>query len=78
MSGTTHQTTGPCSVSLDDLYTIEKLVEANPEVLSLNLIRWQIRHRHETGLDKCCIRSGKRVLISKSRYEQWLASQVGA
>lgn len=65
------------AIAINDLYTIEGLVETNPEVLNVQLIRWQLRNRHDTGMDQCCIRAGKRVLISKSRYEQWLATRVG-
>lgn len=65
------------ALSLDDLKTIEGLVKENPQALSVTTLRWQLRHRHENGLSTCCVRSGKRILISKTRYETWLASQAG-
>lgn len=64
-------------VEVSDLYTIEGLVAQNPEALSISMLRWQLRHRQETGLAACCVRGGKNILISKSRYESWLASQAG-
>lgn len=73
----THQAT-PCAVSLNDLTTIEGLAAENPEILTVTTLRWQLRHRHETGLAAACVKAGKRLLISKSRYESWLASQTGA
>ena len=60
-----------------DLYTIDGLVAQNPAALSVPMLRWQLRHRQETGLSSCCVRGGKHILISKSRYESWLASQAG-
>lgn len=65
------------AIQLNDLKTIEGLVEENPEVLTVPLLRWQLRHRQENGLSTCCVRAGKRILISKTRYETWLASQAG-
>lgn len=64
-------------VEVSDLYTIEGLVAQNPEALTVPMLRWQLRHRQETGLSSCCVRGGKHILISKSRYEAWLASQAG-
>ena len=65
------------SLKLDDLYTLEALVAATPnDALSITNLRWQLRHRHETGLDACVVRNGKQLLISKSRYERWLATRI--
>ena len=69
------QTNQPVEVS--DLYTIDGLVAQNPEALNVPMLRWQLRHRQENGLASCCVRGGKHILISKSRYESWLASQAG-
>ena len=60
-----------------DLYTIDGLVAQNPDVLTKAMLRWQLRHRQETGLSSCCVRGGKNILISKTRYESWLSSQTG-
>jgi hypothetical protein len=67
----------PDSLKLDDLYTLEALVAATPNnTLSITNLRWQLRHRQETGLDACVVRNGKLLLISKSRYERWLATRI--
>ena len=67
-----------CAVSLNDLMTIEGLTAVNPDIFTVSTLRWQLRHRHENGLANACVKAGKRLLISKSRYESWLASQTGA
>ncbi|HEV6968110.1 hypothetical protein [Roseateles sp.] len=66
------------AVALDDLYTVDQLVSAFPNILTLNLLRWQLRHREENGVARACVRVGKKLLISKARYEHWLASRAGA
>ena len=73
------QTTAPHgdAIKLDDLRDIEALAAENPKTLTVATLRWQLRHRQETGLSSCCVRGGKHILISKSRYEAWLASQAG-
>lgn len=65
------------AINLNDLKTIECLVDENPQALTVSLLRWQLRHRYENGLANCCVKAGKRILISKSRYEQWLAANAG-
>lgn len=67
----------PESFSLSDLRTIIGLVAENPEVLNESVLRWQLRHRQETGLAQYCVSVGKNILISKSGYEHWLAEQAG-
>ena len=66
-----------CNIRLDDLKTIETLAEENPQFLTVPLLRWQLRHRQQNGLANCCVKVGKRVLISQSRYEQWLSANAG-
>ena len=73
----TNQTKQNQPVEVADLYTIDGLVAQNPNVLTKAMLRWQLRHRQETGLASCCVRGGKNILISKSRYESWLSSQTG-
>jgi hypothetical protein len=63
---------------LNDLATLEGLVEESQGVLSMSMLRWQLRHRQENGLSAACVRVGKRILISRSRYDAWLTSQIGA
>jgi hypothetical protein len=77
MNSNTDASATPDSLKLDDLYTLEALVAATPNnALSITNLRWQLRHRHETGLDACVVRNGKQLLISKSRYERWLATRI--
>jgi len=40
-------------------------------------LRWQLRQRQENGLAGACVPQGKRTLISKARYEQWLTQRAG-
>lgn len=63
---------------LADLVTIEGLAASYPETLSVDMLKWQLRHRHENGLALACMKVGKRMLISRTRYESWLAAQFGA
>ncbi len=62
-------------VRLDDLHSVEDLAAAFPQVLSVQTLRWQLRYRTVNGLDAACVRAGKRLLISRSRYEEWLATR---
>ena len=73
----TSQTQQTTPLEVSDLFTIDGLVAQNPDALTVPMLRWQLRHRQETGLSSCCVRGGKHILISKSRYESWLASQAG-
>lgn len=67
----------PDVLELSDLRTISGLVAENPEVLKESVLRWQLRHRQETGLAQYCVAVGKNILISKTGYEHWLAKQAG-
>lgn len=66
------------AIALDDLYRVEALAEAFPDKLSADSLRWQLRHRHENGLAPAVVKLGKKLLISRSRYEQWLARRADA
>ena len=74
------QTTAPHgdAIKLDDLRDIEALAAENPKTLTVATLRWQLRHRDTNGLAVACVRVGKRLLISKSRYEHWLATRTEA
>lgn len=65
------------TLSLDDLLTIEQLAERYPSFLSINTLRWQLRHRDTNGLRAACVQLGRKLLISKTAYERWLAGQTG-
>lgn len=66
------------AIKLDDLRDIEALAAENPKTLTVATLRWQLRHRDTNGLAAACVRIGKRLLISKSRYEHWLATRTDA
>lgn len=63
-------------LELDDLFTAEELAAKYPRVLSVNTLRWQLRNRRSNGLDRACVSLRRKLLISKSRFEEWLAAQV--
>lgn len=63
------------TVRLDDLYTVEQLAAAHPRLLTVQALRWQLRHRDTNGLAGACVRIGKKLLIDKSRYQAWLAQR---
>ena len=67
----------PDSLPLDDLFTIQGLVSKYPAILTEYTLRWQLRDREKNGLAPACVRVGRNLLISKSRYESWLASRAG-
>ena len=62
------------AIPLNDLFA----VNAPPAPLTERMLRWQLRHRKENGLAACCVKLGKKIMISRSRYEQWLAQQAEA
>lgn len=66
------------TMSLDDLITIEQLVEAYPRILTVPTLRWQLRHRDTNGLGHACVRVGKKLLIHRPSYERWLPTRGGA
>lgn len=68
-------TTAP-RLSLEDLHTVDELAARYPNVLTSYTLRWQLRDREKNGLAGACVRIGKKLLISKTRYEQWLAAKT--
>ena len=65
------------SLALDDLHPIERLAGAYPNLLTVPTLRWQLRHRDTNGLAPAVVRVGKKLLISQTRYETWLATRAG-
>lgn len=65
------------TIDLADLRTVAELAAEYPSVLSVWTLREQLRRRHKNGLAAACVPVGRRLLISKSRYEQWLATKLG-
>ena len=67
------------SINPDDLYTVKDLADQYRGKITTATIRWQLRTRLDTGLASACVWLNKRrLLISKSRYERWLATQIEA
>jgi hypothetical protein len=64
-------------IALDDLHSLEDLARQYPQIAPVTTLRWQLRSRDTNGLARCCVKQGKKLLISKSRYEQWLATRAG-
>ena len=65
-------------IGLDDIVSVEELVARHPGILTRTGLKWQIRHRHENGLAPAVVTMGKRLLLSRSRYEAWLGKRAGA
>ncbi len=72
----THPTPSSVPIALSDLYQVEKLAAEYSNILTVATLRWQLRHRDTNGLAPACVNVGKRLLISKGRYEAWLATQA--
>lgn len=72
------QNTQSETIALDDLFTVDDLVAQYPKVLSINTMRWHLRHRAQNGLSVACVSMRRKLLISKSRFERWLATQTEA
>jgi len=66
------------AIPLSDLYSVEELANEYPNILSVATLRWQLRSRETNGLASACVILGQKLRISKTRYEQWLATQAGA
>lgn len=73
----TISTTETPDVSLDDLYSVQALAAKHSNILGVQTLRWQLRSRDTNGLASACVKIGKKLLISKSRYERWLSTQAG-
>jgi hypothetical protein len=66
------------AIALDDLDTVEGMAAKYPRLLTVPTLRWQLRHRDSNGLATACVSVGKKLLISRTRYEVWLATRAGA
>lgn len=60
-----------------DLRTIEGLAAEHPDLLTVHALRYQVRRRGTNGLAPACVRLGRRILVSKTRYAVWLGTQAG-
>lgn len=64
------------AIDLDDLRTVEQLAAERPDLLKVTTLRHQLRNRGENGLSRCCVRMGHKLLISKTRYQEWLGTRA--
>ncbi|MDO3558275.1 hypothetical protein [Ralstonia pseudosolanacearum] len=64
-------------IELTDLFSVQELAARHPRVLSVLALRYQLRNRHANGLAKACVKIGKKLLISETRYQTWLSEQAG-
>lgn len=74
---TTTTNTATETLALDDLHTVKDLAARYPKILSVPILRWQLRSRDTNGLAHCCVPVGRNTLISLTRYESWLATRAG-
>lgn len=74
---TTLETAPTGAIALDDLDTVEGMAARYPRLLTVPTLRWQLRHRDTNGLAAACVPVGKKLLISRTRYEAWLATRAG-
>lgn len=63
---------GEKAIDLNDLRTVEQLAAEHPGVLNVATLRYQVKHREKLGMGRACVRIGRRLLVSKSRYQEWL------
>ena len=77
MNSASLQTTTTPAPALDDWKTLPEFIAMDPQKFSERTLRWYLRGRAENGLAPAVTRLGKRVLISKSRFESWLADRAG-
>lgn len=72
-----NQTATAERLPLEDLLPIDSLHRDYPEVFSASTMSWALRKRDENGLAECLVPLGAKLLISKSRFESWLAKRAG-
>lgn len=64
----------PVGISLDDLHTVDEFAAKHPNILTKATLQWQLRFRDKNGLEKACIKLGRKLLIHGPSYELWLAA----
>jgi hypothetical protein len=63
--------------SIDDLITIEGMIEQYPGLFSETQLRWALRTRKDNGLNQHVFKLGKMLYLSKSGFAEWLQSRRG-
>ena len=67
----------PMAKSLDEFSTIEQLAANNPDLITVNRLRWIIRDRHNNGLAPAVKKLGKNLLVHVPTFVTWLMQQKG-
>lgn len=71
-----HQQHNQTFVSVDDFVTIRQLTTSNP-AFTEGGIRALIFRAKSNGFDSCIRRIGRKILISKSAFSDWIEAQNG-
>jgi len=67
----------PTAKSLDEFSTIEQLAADNPDLITINRLRWIIRDRQNNGLAPAVKKLGKNLLVHVPTFVSWLMQQKG-
>ena len=70
----THNESKQPSISIDDFVTIRQLTTSNP-AFTEGGIRALIFRSKSNGFNSCIRRIGRKILISKSAFSQWIEIQ---
>lgn len=65
-------------MKLDNLKTFDQLVESNPEVFSVNKLKWLARNRDRNGLDKAFILIAGKFHVDVPALEKGIAERNAA
>jgi len=60
---------------LSEFRTIRQLTAEHPNLVKESALRWQLRSRHENGLDQHVAKIGKELVIHVPGYVRWLLSK---
>ena len=72
----THNESTQPSISVDDYVTIRQLTTSNP-AFTEGGIRALIFRAENNGFKRCIRRIGRKILISKSAFSNWIEAQNG-
>lgn len=66
-------------LSLDDIITIDELVEANNKLLTKPQLQWLCKQRRQNGLEAsgAILKRGRKLYIRKKEFTQWFLSKKG-
>jgi len=65
------------STTLDDIYTQEKFVEDNPDLLTESRLRWMVKIRRKNGLSEtgAILKISRKIYIHKPKFLKWFLKQ---